>query len=357
MKISHKVPLIGTAIIIAAFAGFAGFQYLQIRDNTYQQTQANISETSTALGSEISNWLNGRLDIVQGMAELTTEDPTEANVGRVIGADTFGKLVSYYYFGYESDGRLQTSTELNLPEGYDARTRPWYKTAKTSQGASITDPYTDSVDQRLLVTAVSKVTNNAGFQGVLGADIELQAVSDAVNTVTFNNAGYAFIVDSSGKIITHPDSSLFSKNINELFTANTPRLVGDLQKSTIGAQSVLTGFYPLNRFKSSKNQWLIGVVVDEKTVMKPATDLGKTAIIAAILAILLSSLIFYSFMKSALITPVNELKAQADEISRGQFTEDLAGVNRKDEIGDLAQAIQRLQKSLSMAMTRLRAKR
>lgn len=357
MKISHKVPLIGTGIIIAAFAAFAGFQYLQIRDSTYQQTQANINETSSALGSEISNWLNGRLDIVQGMAEFAEKNPTSDNILRILGSETFGDLVSYYYVGLEKDGSLISTVDLSVPENFDARPRPWYQGAKGSSNAIITAPYIDTADQRLLVTAAAKMEKNGMLQGVLGADIELKAISDAVNSVTFNNSGYAFIVNENGKIITHPNSELFSKNISDMYTGSTPRLTGTLQKATVDNQAVLTGFYPMTEFTGSQNKWLVGVVVDEKKVMAPATSLGITAIIAAALAALLSSLIFYSFMKGALIQPVNALKAQADEISRGKFTANLAGLDRDDEIGELAQAIQRLQKSLSMAMTRLRGKK
>ncbi len=358
MKISYKIPLIGTGIIVTAFTVFAGFQYLQIRNNTLEQTQINLSETADALGSEVNIWLNSRLSVVKGMAELLLDDASDNHIASVIGSETFADLASYYYVGRESDGSITFSVDgIELPEGYDARARPWYLDAKNSDTAIITEPYIDATDHRLLVTAAANIVKNGQLKGVLGADIELKAISDALNTVNFNNTGYAFIVDETGKIITHPKKSLFNRNIKDMYNGKIPNLTGNLQQTSIAGQAVLTGFYPIKNFSSSKNSWLVGLVVDEQKIMTPATSLGKMAVITAVLVVILSSLIFYVFMRSALIQPVNALHQQADEISHGRFTENLVGLDRSDEIGELAQAIQRLQKSLILAMTRLKSKK
>ncbi len=358
MKISHKIPLIGTGIIVTAFTLFAGFQYLQIRNNTIEQTQVNLSETADALGSEVTTWLNGRLSVVQGMAELLLDDTSDNHIADVIGSKTFADLASYYYVGRESDGSITFSVDgIELPEGYDARARPWYIDAKNSDRTIITEPYVDASDQRLLVTVAAKIAHAGQLTAVLGADIELKAISDTLNSVNFNNTGYAFIVDETGKIITHPEKTLFNKNIKDMYNGKIPNLTGNLQHSSIAGQAILTGFYPIKNFSNSKKSWLVGLVVDEQKIMTPATSLGKMAIITAVLVVILSSLIFYVFMRSALIQPVDALRLQADEISRGRFTENLVGLDRSDEIGELAQAIQRLQKSLSLAMTRLRSQK
>lgn len=358
MKISYKVPLIATAVILAAFAAFGTYQYKMIEKNIYQQTESNIQEVSGALNAEITTWLNERLKIIAGMSDLiASSNTTKDELLRVMRAEAFESSATYFYSVLERDGKMISNANIGVPDDWDGRTRPWYQLALKYDQPMMTAPYEDSVDQRLLITAVNKLYEGRRPVGVIGADIELKAVSDAVNAVNFNGAGYAFIVDSQGNIITYPDQSLYGKNISALYSGLKPSLTSRLQESTINGKAVFTNFFPLDKYKGSENKWFIGIAVDKKKVLAPAYDLGRNAIIAALLTVLLSSILFYLFMWNALIKPVNQLAEQSNDISRGKLTEQIQGVDRNDEIGDLAQAIQRMQKALHMAMTKLAANR
>lgn len=358
MKISYKVPLIATTITVAAFATFSLVQYKLIKDSIYEQTESDITETITVLGDNITNWLNERLNIVQSISEIASYDPSIENLRRLFSVPRFNEVASYYYGGLDIDGKAINDLDQRwvAPAGWDARKRPWYATAKRHNKAIMTAPYPDSVDQRLLITAVAQLYDREGSIGAMGADIELKAISDAVNAITFNESGYVFLINENGKIITHPEQVFYDKNITQLFSKDTPIIAAKLQNSMIGNTKVLAAFYPLGSFTGSEKRWLIGVVIDEEKILAPAYRLGINAIIAAIIAAILSSIIFFLFMRSALIKPVNQLTEQAEEVSRGRFATEIVGTDRQDEIGDLAKAIQRLQKSLRMAMERIKKK-
>lgn len=362
MKISYKVPLIATTVIVIAFAAFSTIQYQLIKNNIYEQTENNINETSGLLAADVSSWLNKRLDIMQGFSELVARSPgsTVENLRHLFSVPKFYESASYYYGALDSDGLTFSDLDgrWTPPPNIDVRTRPWYAMAKRHRQAVMTAPYADAVDQRLLITAVAQIYDGNHSIGVMGADIELKDVSDAVNTITFNDAGYAFLINDEGKIITHPEANYYGKSIMDLFQGKVPTtLSSKLQYSKINDTDVLTAFFPLKQFSASEKGWLVGVVVDEKKILAPAYQLGKNAIIASVIAAILSSIIFFLFMKGSLITPVNQLTSQADEISRGRLKTKIVGTARKDEIGDLANAIQRLQKSLSMAMDKIRQNR
>lgn len=360
MKISYKVPLIATTVIIAAFAAFSSIQYKLIKDSLYEQTESSITETSTVLGVGISNWLNERIDLVQGISEIASVDPSVENLRRLFSVPRFNEAASYYYGGLDSDGVAINDLDQRwvAPAGWDARKRPWYAVAKRNKTAVMTAPYPDSVDQRLLITAVAQIFDGNRSIGAMGADIELKDISDAINAISFNNTGYAFLINDEGQIITHPNNNYYGKNIIELFQGKVPSIFSsELQHSEADGADVLTAFFPLKQFNAGEKGWLIGVVVDEKKILAPAYQLGINALIASIIAAILSSVVFFLFMRSALITPVNKLTEQADEISRGRLKTELVGTTRKDEIGDLANAIQRLQKSLNMAMNKIRQNR
>lgn len=351
MKISHKVPLIATSVILSAFAVFGSFQYKMIETNLYQSTQNNIKEVTRSLEEEISLWLNSRLRAVTVMAELIGNSTDEQKIAGISSINAFKDYADSYYAVLEQgDGHVISTQQFNLPSDWDGRQRPWYQLARRSRAAIFTTPYADSETNRLLVTASTRL----GHNGVLAADIQLKAISDALNSVDFNQTGYAFLVNEAGTIITHPNADVRGNTLNLLYSDGVPKLDNTIQDNVIDKKTVLTSFYPLKNFKGSRQNWYIGVVVDKEKVLAPARRLIVNTAIAAIVTVIVSSVLFYLFMLSSLINPVNRLVECAEEISRGRFTSEIEGIHRKDEIGDLAQAVQRMQKALGMAMNRLR---
>lgn len=358
MKISRKIPLISTTIIVLAFALFSYVQYSLVSKRLYEQTQNNVSETSRALSAELSNWLNQRLAIIQGMSEIISSKPyvTKQWVKDVMATPRFNEDFTLFFGALDVDGKPLSNKEGYNPKGWDGRKRPWWKVAKYSNKAMMTDPYIGHTTQKLLISAVANMYENGQFVGAFGGDIELDTVSNAVNAVNFNNTGYAFLVDDKSDIITHPDKKLYKKNISQMFQGERVKLLPKLQASMIDNVPVYTSFYKLEGFTGSKRDWYIGVVLYKDKVLEPATKLGLLAIIGAILTAILSSLLFYLFMKNTLISPVEVLTEQSDKISRGELDLEMAGVDRTDEVGDLAKALDRLRKSLKMAMDSLTKK-
>lgn len=355
MKISYKVPLISTTIIVLAFSIFSYLQYNMVRQSLYQQTQSNIKETSTALGGEITNWLNERLAIVQSMSEMISRNPvvTRQSVVNAMSVPRFNEDFTLFFGALNVDGKPISNKPDYNPEGWDGRMRPWWSVAKKHKQAIMTKPYVGHSTQKLLISAVANMYENDEFVGAFGGDIELDTVSNAVNSVNFNNTGYAFLVDANGKVITHPDKGMYDKSVSEMFETITPQLEPKLQESVLNGNAVLSSFYKLDNFKHGVNDWYLGVVLDKQKVLAPAQKLGRNAVIAAIITALLSSILFYLFMKAMLIKPVQVLTEQSNEISLGDFDMEIAGLDRKDEVGELSQAIERLRKSLKMAMDRL----
>ncbi|WP_230655723.1 HAMP domain-containing protein [Psychrobacter sp. I-STPA10] len=357
MKISYKVPLIATTIILLAFTVFSFWQYGSIKAHLLSQSKQNIDETARLLEDSVSAWLNERVDVMQGLTEILAQDPevSKDDVYRILNSDNFNDLVTFYYGALDTDG--QAISPKWQPDGeWDARTRPWYEVAKAHNTAMMTEPYPDSQDGRLLITVVSQIYQNNQSVGAMAGDIELAEVAEAVNAVNFNGTGYAFLVNEDGFIVSAPDQTLYNQPMSQLYEGSVPSLMTGFQEAMVDGKKVITAFYPLDDFSAIEKDWYIGVVVDEASILAPANQLGINAIITAIVAAILSSIIFYLFMLSALIKPVHALTTQSNEISRGNFTEDVAGIERHDEIGELAQSIQRLQRSLKMAMERLSKK-
>ena len=94
---------------------------------------------------------------------------------------------------------------------YDPRVRPWYKSAKSVMGSIWTDPYIFFTSRSPGITAATPVLDFAGdVQGVIGVDIEIQELSNFLSQLRIGKNGAAFILNSNGDVIAHPNPDLLT---------------------------------------------------------------------------------------------------------------------------------------------------
>ena len=94
-------------------------------------------------------------------------------------------------------------------DNFDPRTRPWYITAKATRDIIWTDPYIFFSSQRPGITAASPVIGRGGaLRGVVGVDIEIQAISEFLSQLNIGASGAAMILNRNGDVVAHPNSDL-----------------------------------------------------------------------------------------------------------------------------------------------------
>jgi len=99
---------------------------------------------------------------------------------------------------------------LDPADKYDPRVRPWYETAKGTKGSIWTDPYIFFTSQKPGITIASPVIARDGsVQGVIGVDIEIDAISEFLADLKIGESGTALIVNRNGDVIAHPEPALF----------------------------------------------------------------------------------------------------------------------------------------------------
>jgi PAS domain S-box-containing protein len=92
---------------------------------------------------------------------------------------------------------------------YDPRTRPWYVSAKATNDDIWTDPYIFFSSKRPGITAASPVVQfNDELRGVIGVDIEIEAISEFLSNLKIGDNGAAMILNGNGEVIAHPNPEL-----------------------------------------------------------------------------------------------------------------------------------------------------
>ncbi|CZF79496.1 methyl-accepting chemotaxis protein [Grimontia marina] len=335
MKVSYRVALLSTTVVIGVLSALSWFQYQNVKQEELDMSKRNTLETTAAMGEQITNWLNGKLALIDMMAENINADFSAETIQTTFDLPILKEEFILIFGGLDTDGKRITNNPSWNPEGWDARKRPWYPFAKKNSSARLTDPYADAATKEILISAVANLYDNGVSKGAFGGDLSLDTVSKALNTLNFNNTGYAFLLSADGTIISHPNGDLNGLKISKLYKGDTlPVLDEAFQKVETDNGSALTVFHKLDKLTGTN--WLIGVVLDEQTLMANSEEFGFVSMITtAVCAILIGLLL--SMVTSRQLRPLVNLRESLEEINSGDgdLTKRLA-IKSNDEFGGVS---------------------
>ncbi|GHE89885.1 methyl-accepting chemotaxis protein [Thalassotalea profundi] len=305
--------------------------YISLKNDTQANLNRAIDEIGYSVSSNIANWLSGKLRIVESIAQSTSENPEKRTVLKTVQQAVKSGAFKNAYVGVESSGEfILDDDSLVLPEGFDARQRPWYTQVKQTRKSSFTEPYIDVTIDKLVISPVSPVMPNGEFVGVAGGDIFLDDIIEILNQIDFLDLGYAYLVISKGKILSHPNNEMVNKNVEDLLgsrPAFTPKL-NELDDKNI------VSFVPIKGIESV--DWYIGVVLDKEKAYQSLVNARSSAIIVGLTSLVITVALLH-FLFSHLMKPIYRLNAAIKDISEGDgdLTQRLS-VDTQDEIGQLS---------------------
>jgi methyl-accepting chemotaxis protein len=334
MKVSAKVILTSSFVLIVAITLLSFFQYKEMTSTLRENSSSAIEESSDALALQITNWLNGKVEIINLMSQVIDTDFNADTIQKTFDAPLLKDSFLLIFGGLETNGQRITNDATWNPDNWDARSRPWYALAKTSDYPQITEPYPDSVTNEILITVAANITDKGQFKGAFGGDLSLKTVSDSLNTLTFNDAGYAFLLSKSGNIISHPNDKNNGKNYSQLFAGKALPLDKKIQEIEVEGKTLWVSFTPLKGLRGM--DWYIGVVVDSSIVMTDANTMGMNTLIGGIVCVFLSILLLGAMMKK-ILQPIYLLSESLFAINsgNGDLTKRLPIISN-DEFGDVA---------------------
>ncbi|CAH6912971.1 Chemotaxis protein [Vibrio chagasii] len=331
ISIKNKLTLMFVVIIFAMTMIQTYITGKQLLNETYRSIQQYSTTLTEANVSGIEKWIEGRINVVNAAKDAFkyTDDPKSyftqsTNAGRF----------QIAYAGL-SNGRFLQGVDLPVPEGYDPRTRDWYKVPMSTGKTVVTEPYVDVATNDLVVTIASPFNTN-GYSGVIGADLNLNTLINDV--VSIEQPGvYAFLVDGNGKIVAHRDRDLALKsvaNVSQNLTANKIKSLsqdpGFEEMSIDGAESLLSAK------KVPHTDWYFTVVIDKSQSFASYRSLLRQSAIFGLIQLAVIAFVAMFVIKKAL-APLTTLSSAMEALSKGDgdLTQRIT-VNSKDEIGTLA---------------------
>ncbi|MDH0748809.1 methyl-accepting chemotaxis protein [Pseudomonas sp. GD03842] len=332
LKFSHKILLAASLVVIAAFTLFTLYNdYLQ-RNAIANQLKESLGETSAGTAGNIQSWLSGRILLVESLAESLGSASTADAQNLALKQKTLLATFMNVYEG-QGDGAFIMQPPDEMPAGYDPRTRPWYKDAVSAGKTTLTEPYLDAVTKGLIITIATPVKTASGQQGVAGGDLSLETLVKMISSLRVQGDGYAFLVDATGRILVHPDTSLVMKTLAEVYPTDTPKLSSEISESVLAGKTQILSFARVNGLPSVT--WYVGVAVDKTHAYGMLKEFRNSAIVATLIAVLLI-ISLLSMLLSVLMRPLNLMGKAMHDIAAGEgdLTKRLE-VQSQDEFGYL----------------------
>ena len=274
--------------------------------------------------------------------------------------------VTLGYIGTETNvmalDDLEAVTAVSSRKGYVNTHRPWYVKAKETGTTIWTAPYVDANTGDLVVTCATPVYDALDrLIGVVGFDVLLATIQKDILSMDIGYNSYAMLIDADGKVLVRPGMN--SKDIRWDETYATEDLLHtentDFNK-IIG--HVLQGEKAVESYTSAgKARYIayaslpgvggaLAIMTNQSEVVKPATAIQTFIIIICVVGLVVAVTVGVA-LGGGITRPINKLTAMADSISKGQTDLEVIPQQRKDEIGVLIEAFNRLVVSLKIAIS------
>ncbi|ASR48603.1 chemotaxis protein [Paenibacillus kribbensis] len=218
---------------------------------------------------------------------------------------------------------------------YDPRERKWYKNAMQEKDKVSVSVPAVSVTTGNLVVNLSKTLEDG--QGAIALSLNLDKMSQSLQSVKIGERGGLFIVDSNHKIVSGAGAAF---NNTGKKPADTIEGLPEAKNAENDTPSI-SQIQFMNRnvlaftLKDPVTGWSIIALSDLEDYSDAAQPILKQSLIVIAISVLVAAVIIFLMIRSFLI-PLRKLQAGTRIVRDGNLTERV-NLSSKDEFGELAQ--------------------
>lgn len=315
------------------------------------EAERTLAITALQGAKIVENQLRARLRVleiiamradIQGMDWETQQDTLELLLGRTDFLDI--SVVDLDGTAYYTDG---TTSQLG--------DKDYVKKALNGQ-SSISDLLVNAGAKEAFFMITTPIEKEGRVVGALVGYRVGDALTEVTDELGFGDKGYAYIINTSGTLVAHPDKERVLKQqnlIEEAKTDENQKSVSELltnmlvEKKGVGNYSfegskLYSGYAPVEG-----TDWIFATIGYEEEVLSAISTIKR--IIMYVLAIILAlgiSLAF--FIGNSITKPIIETIKYSEIIASLDIAQDIPEIyaRRKDEIGVLSKALQNITDNL-----------
>jgi two-component system sensor histidine kinase/response regulator len=288
------------------------------------------------------------------------------------------KLLSLGYVALDDGGVIAFDHDIIdklMPHRpFDARTRPWYTSARVAAHTVWVDTYIDANTGKLTTTCAAPFYDQRdNFMGVVGFDLLLDTIQQDLLKLDMGAAGYAFLVNGEGQVLVRPDLQANGQRWNEPFNGENLLTTNDdtvraafermvrhqqgVDRLIYKGESVYLAYAPIE-----STGWSVGIVIPEAEIIRPAANVGNAIatsqerlreliVVVGILSVI-GVLVLGAIFSWLLTSPLLQLQVGAQRVAAGDLQYRLPQASN-DEIGDLVLSFNVMANALNQKVAEL----
>ena len=255
-------------------------------------------------------------------------------------------------------------------EGHNYLDAPWFKEALVKEEGYWSKVFFDGLDQQPQVSYIMPIRDKQHRTvAVLGVDISLgwlndkvqvdreKRRADSIDTWKARNSFYYFMVDTTGTLLIHPDKQRVGRKKFQDYVSEDPegivtrilnREAGDIDEMVLDGEEIYIWYKDVKY-----TDWTICMVLPVIFINVFGYFTGAFFIFLIILGLL----VVYFFGRRAIkkaVKPLNQLAESANEVAKGHFDTQLPTLDTHDEIHQLRDSFDEMQRSLILYIDELK---
>lgn len=317
----------------------------EIIDSLAQQT----AEASDAHAANVSVWLSGKSQVVDGFAHHFDVNTPEPALQTMLKAGKFdltyiGRADKTYVF---NDHRTPSAT-------YDPTARPWYQEAVQAQKTIVTAPYVDVTTKELVISIASPVMVEGGLKGVLATDLSMQELVNNIAKTRFGKGGYAFVLDPQGHVVIHAQNERMLKPATDFAPELNVAAVKAWAEDKTMHEAQVEGQEKYIQIRAIPVAgWYMVVVIDRAEALAPVNKMITFSVVLVLVLLGVFALATSSIIARSLRNLMRLRNAMQDIAQGGGQLGHRIRVSGQDEIAETADAFNRAMDMLKTMFTTL----
>ncbi|MGM0641617.1 MAG: methyl-accepting chemotaxis protein [Thermotogota bacterium] len=367
MNLKSKLVLLISFIVSIIFLVIFSFVLINV-DSYFKDISVKYSESISAqYANEIEIYLEDSMNSARSLSESFSGIIKESNLDEELILDlTEGILQenkNYKGLGVyiESEGiniYLENLRSGVKPEELDTL-KNWCERCKEENKDILTEPFKKEIsgEEFKLASTITPIKIDGNFVGAVKIDLDLSPLEKISSQAKIFDTGFGRILSNEGIVVYHPDESRVGDLFGDARGENGDVIFEKVQKGEVFSERAYSISLEEYTFKSfnpifigeSDTPWNYGTVIREEEMYGNMNKLETLIYIFGVSGLVVLIISLY-FITSNLVKNIFKVKTHLENnLAKGDLTVNFEDSfkNRKDEFGDLAKAIEKIQKNLS----------
>jgi methyl-accepting chemotaxis protein len=344
MGIRNKITLAMVVLLTVSVASLGFFSYKNTYRTLQQQKEAELADIVSNLSTLLNSTIEDTTKVVQFMANTPT-------IQAYINGDDLSKVPLLLKEGVRSYDKLEAlflTNEAGIGvacsddgryTGVNVSDREYFKTAQKSGAVTTSEVIISRVTENaVFVVAAPLKSADGSFRGMLVAVLNFdKVIGRHVQDVRIGESGYAWMVDRTGLVVSHPNREhILKTNLGQSENKDQADMVTRMAQGDTGK-----GFYTVEGVRKFSaygpaGNWGLAFTMNVSEYMGAVTGIRNSTLIAAFLFIIIG-IILANFISRQIGNPIIEImhamkKAEANDLTV------VVNAKGKDEIGQLSRS-------------------